>query len=79
MECLYLYISVFEQKYGQKLREMVLAPFRKWNSFNNSRKDGKFDIDLVDDTPDLRIGKCFSVIYFYIKTLQYPMKPNINQ
>ena len=27
---------------------MVLAPFRKWNSFNNSRKDGKFGIDLVD-------------------------------
>ena len=48
MFCYYQYISVFEQKEGPKLREMVLPPFRKRNSFNNSRKDGKFDIELVD-------------------------------
>ena len=33
---------------GLKLREMVLAPFKKWNSFNNSRTDGKLGIDVVD-------------------------------
>ena len=27
---------------------MVLVPFRKQNSFNNSRKDSKFGINLVD-------------------------------
>ena len=27
---------------------MVLAPFRKWNSFNDFRKDVKFGTDYVD-------------------------------
>ena len=30
------------------MREMVLVPFRKQNTFNNSGKDGKFGIGLVD-------------------------------
>ena len=46
--CLYQYMSVFEQNKGSKLVEMILSPFRKWHSFNKSRKDGKFDTDLVD-------------------------------
>ena len=47
MVCFYQYISVFERRYDTKMREMVLAPFRQRNSFNNSRKDGKCCIDLV--------------------------------
>ena len=34
--------------YGLKLREMMLAPFKKHNAFNKSGKDGKFSPDLVD-------------------------------
>ena len=31
-----------------KIKEIILAIFRKQNAFNNLRKDGKFDTDLVD-------------------------------
>ena len=48
MLCFYQYISVFEWKQYLKWREMVLAPFRKRNSFNNLRKDEKFSINLVN-------------------------------
>ena len=48
----YKYISVFQRKWGPKLREIVLFLFRKQNSFNNWRKDGKFGIDLVDAMPN---------------------------
>ena len=72
MLCLYQYISVFEQKLGPKLREMVLAPFRKRNSFINSRKDGEFGKDLVDsmlnNLQTLKLANSFSVIYFHMKT-----------
>ena len=40
-------MSVFEWQYDPKLREMVLAPFKKLNYFNNPRKDDKFSIDWV--------------------------------
>ena len=30
------------------MKEMILAPFRKWNSFNNLRKDVKFGTGWVD-------------------------------
>ena len=33
---------------------MVHAPFTKWDSFKNSRKDGKFSIDLVDSMLNTR-------------------------
>ena len=35
-------------KEGLKLREIILAPFRKQNTFNNSRKDGKCGTDVID-------------------------------
>ena len=41
------YITILV-KIGPNIEEMVLAPFRKWNSFNNSRIDGKFGIHLYD-------------------------------
>ena len=66
---------------AQHLNEMVPAPFKKWNSFNNSRKDGKCSIDLVDSmidyTPDLQISKCFSVIYYHKKTIIIPSETQI--
>ena len=34
------------------LRDMTLAPFRKWNSFNNFRKDMKSGTDWVDSLLD---------------------------
>ena len=45
MLCLYHIFQYFECR---TLREMVLSPIRKWNSFNNSRKEGNFGIDLID-------------------------------
>ena len=48
-----IYFS-FERKYDPKLREMVLAPFRKGNAFNNLRKVGKVMIDLVDSMLNTR-------------------------
>ena len=45
-----IFMSVFEWQYDPKLREMVLPLFRKQNSFNNSRKDGKCGLDWVDYT-----------------------------
>ena len=35
-------------KWGLKLKEIILAPFRKWNSFNNFRKDVKFGTYWAD-------------------------------
>ena len=37
-------------KIGTKIeiKLIILVIFRKWNSFTNSRKDGKFGINLVD-------------------------------
>ena len=48
MLCIYQYISVLKRKWGSKLRDIVHFPFRKWNSFNNARKEWKVGIDLVD-------------------------------
>ena len=39
---------ITEWKYGPHLWEVVLVPFRKWNSFNNLRKDRTFGIDWVE-------------------------------
>ena len=40
-----IYFGISAKKVGPKLRAIVLTPFKKWKSFNNSRKDGKFGID----------------------------------
>ena len=69
MLCLYEYISVFEQKKAPKLKEIVLAPFRKRNSFNNPRKYGKFGIDLVDPLLNtLRTLELANVSQLFIST-----------
>ena len=38
----------FRNSMGLKLREMILAPFRKQNSFNHFRKTVKFITDWID-------------------------------
>ena len=46
-----MYMLIFQylrKSRAQNFREMVLVPSRKWNSFNNSKKDGKFGIDVVE-------------------------------
>ena len=64
---LYEYILVFEQTLFSQLREMVLAPFRKWNAFINSRKDGKFGINLVDSKLiTLRITEMTNVLRYLL-------------
>ena len=50
-------------KIWPKIERNGMCAFRKWNSFNNWRKDRKCGIDLVDSMFntlhwDLRIGKC---------------------
>ena len=42
------FANIFQYLSENRALNMVLAPFKKWNSFNNSRKYGKFGIDLVD-------------------------------
>ena len=74
---LYQYIYVFERKLVPTLREMILAPVRKWNSFNKYRKDGKFGIHLVDSMRNTLLTLELvnvSVIYFHMKIFPYPLK-----
>ena len=64
-------------KVGLKLREMMLASFRKQNTFNNSRADLKFCTDLVDSMNNMPwaldlVG--FSVIHWPMKTFTFPAK-----
>ena len=76
--CLYQYISVFELKQGPKLREIVLAPFRKQNSFNNSRKYVKFGIVLVDSCT-LELANVSQLFTFTWKYYLTQWSPNIIQ
>ena len=45
---LYQCIQALQRQYRLKLREMILAPFRKLYSFNNFRKDVKFGKNWIE-------------------------------
>ena len=76
-----VYLGIWA-KTGPNIERNVLAPFRKQNSFNTSRIDGKCDIDVVhamhNTLQTLELAS-FSVMYFHMKTLPYPVSPNIIQ
>ena len=74
-------MPVFERKSGPKLREMILAHFMKWNSFNNPRHDGKFGIDLVDSVLNtLQTLELANVSQLFISTWKcYHTNTNIIQ
>ena len=83
MLCFHQYISVFEQRQGPKLRKIVLASFRKQNSFNNSRKDATFDIDFIDSMFNiLRSLELANMSVLFTSTLKHyhtQWSPNIIQ
>ena len=62
---------------------MVLAPFKKWNSFNKSRKDGKVVIDLVDPMLNtiwaLEVANVFQLFTSTWKYFHTKWSPNIIQ
>ena len=68
------------EKMGAKIERNGTCSFGKWNSFNNSRKDGYFRIYLVDFMLNtVRILELLATVSqllsWHMKTLPYPVKP----
>ena len=59
---------------------MILAPFRKENTFNNLRKDGKFGTDLVNSMINtLRTLELANVSQIYLLPHENINTPSENQ